>query len=96
MAKVYVKGFTVVRDIFGASTISLEVDEPSSVAGVLAGLLERFGEPLKGILCDPATGEVTPFPLRLGDEVISSTSDGSRPVRDGDELTIIFPVGGGC
>lgn len=95
MGAVSVKGFTVVRDIFGASTVVVEVAPGETVRGVLESLLARFGEPLRSILCDPSSGEVTPFPITLNDELISSTLDGDRGVESGDEITIIFPVGGG-
>ena len=95
LATVSVQGFTVIRDIFGGSTISVDVAEPATVSGVLQSLLDRYGQPLNAVLCDPRTGEITAFPMRLGDEMISSILDGSRAVKDGDELIIIFPVGGG-
>lgn len=95
LARVSVQGFTVIRDIFGESTVSVDVAEPATVSGVLQSLLDRYGQSLNAVLCDPRTGEITAFPMRLGDEIISSSLDGDRAVKDGDELIIIFPVGGG-
>ena len=96
MAKVRVRGFTVVRDIFGAGAVEVEVGHPATVKGVLDTLLKQYGGPLKKIICDPRTGEITPFPIRHVDEIISSTLDGAKPVKSGDEIAIIFPIGGGC
>ena len=96
MAKVSVRGFTIIRDIFGASVIELEVPHPETVKGVLDALLRDYGSPLQQIICDPITGKISPFPVRLNEEVISSVRDGDVPVKSGDELTIIYPVGGGC
>lgn len=95
MAKVKVRGFTVIRDVFGASEVEVDVAQPETVKGVLDALLERYGRPLQEKICDSSTGELTPFPIRLNDEIISTRLDGDRPVQNGDEMTIIFPVGGG-
>ncbi len=95
MTRVRVRGHTVIRDIFGAGTIEVDVAGPETIKGLLDALLKRYGEPLRAALCDPTTGELTPFPVRLNDELISSTLDRDRPVKSGDEIAIIFPVGGG-
>ncbi|HSB71631.1 MAG TPA: MoaD/ThiS family protein [Candidatus Methylomirabilis sp.] len=94
MATVRVKGFTVVRDALGSSAVEIEVDQPETVKGTLDALLRNYG-PLKKILVDPSTGEMAPFLIVLNGEVISSTLDMDRPVKNGDELVIIFPIGGG-
>lgn len=95
MAKIKVKGFSVIRDVFGATEVALEVGHPETVKAVLDALLQRYGEPLKKVLVDPDTGEMTPFLLVLNGEAISSTLDTGRPVKTGDEMTLIFPIGGG-
>ncbi len=95
MATVTVKGFSVIRDVFGANAVEVAVDPPETVKEVLAALLEKFGEPLKKVLVEPDTGELTPFLLVLNGEAISSTLDTGRSVQTGDEITLIFPIGGG-
>jgi molybdopterin converting factor small subunit len=95
VATVKVKGFSVVRDVFGAGVVDVEVGPPETVKATLAALLAKFGEPLKKVLVDPANGEITPLLLVLNGEAISSTLDVDRPVQTGDELTLIFPIGGG-
>lgn len=95
MAIIGVKGFSVVRDVFGANLVEVEVGPPETVKAALAALLDKFGEPLRKVLVDPETGEMTPLLLVLNGEAISSTLDVDRPVKTGDELTLIFPIGGG-
>jgi len=95
VATVTVKGFSVIRDVFGANTVEVSVGPPETVKEVLAALLEKFGEPLKKVLVEPDTGELTPFLLVLNGEAISSTLDSGRSVKTGDEITLIFPIGGG-
>jgi MoaD family protein len=94
VAKVRVRGFTVVRDALGSSVVEVEVDHPETVKGTLEALLKKYG-PLREVIVDPATGEMAPFLLVLNNEVISSTIDMDRPVQSGDEIVIIFPIGGG-
>jgi MoaD family protein len=95
VAKVSVKGFSVIRDVLGANVVEIEVDPPETVKGTLDTLLKKYGAPLREVLVDPATGELTPFLAILNGEAISSTLDLDRSVKNGDELVIIFPIGGG-
>jgi molybdopterin converting factor small subunit len=92
---VRVKCFSVVRDAVGAGLVEVAADPPT-IRGVLDTLLRTYGEPLKQVLVDPETSEMTPFLLVLNGEAVSSTLDRDRPVNTGDELTLIFPIGGGC
>ena len=38
---------------------------------------------------------MTPILLVLNGEAVSSTLDKEKPVKTGDEVTLIFPIGGG-
>jgi MoaD family protein len=95
VATIKVKGFSVIRDVFGASEVEVEVNHPATVQATLDALLRTYGEPLKKVLVDPETGEMTPILLVLNGEVVSSTLDKEKPVKTGDEVTLIFPIGGG-
>jgi MoaD family protein len=92
---VRVKGFSVVRDVLGAALVEIEVGHPETVQAALDALLAKYGRPLREVLVDPADGELTPFLIVHNGESISSRLDRDRPVKSGDELTIIFPIGGG-
>ena len=95
MATVRIRGFTVVRDVLGADVVSIDVPEPASVAGTFEALLGKYGTPLKELLIDPDTGKMAPFLMVLNGEIVSSTLNADRPVKTGDEIVIIFPIGGG-
>ncbi len=96
MARVKVRGFTVVRDALRAPEVEVEVADPLTVRAVFDALLREYGQPLRQAICDSTTGKLASFPITLNDELISSTLDMDRPVRNGDEIAIIFPIGGGC
>jgi MoaD family protein len=95
VATVRVKSFSVIRDVLGATAVEVEVAPPETVQGTLDALFKKYGQRLRELLFDPATGEMTPFLAVLNGEAISSTLDIDRPVKHGDELVIIFPIGGG-
>lgn len=96
MTTVNVRGFSVVRDVFRAPVVEVEVPYPETVEAVLDALLRKYDGRLRETICDSNTGEMAPFLVRLNEEIISSTLDKDRPVKNGDELAIIFPIGGGC
>ena len=95
MARVKVKTFSVIRDVLGSDIVEIDVDESETVRGLFAALLRKYGQPFKEKLWDPNTGEMAPFLIRLNDTVISSTLDIDREIKDGDEIAVIFPIGGG-
>jgi len=95
MAKVKVKTFSVIRDVLGADVVEITVENPETVSGLFEALLRRYGQPFKDKIWDPNTGEMAPFLMRLNETIIRSTADMNKEIRNGDELAIIFPIGGG-
>jgi MoaD family protein len=95
MARVKVKTFSVIRDVLGSDIVEIDVDEPETVGGLFTALLRKYGQSFKEKIWDPNTGEMAPFLIRLNDTVISSTLDIDKEIKDGDEIAVIFPIGGG-
>ena len=95
MARIALRCFSVVRDVLGAGTVEVDVAPPETVRAVFDALFARYGTPLRQVLVDPETGELTPLLLVLNGEAISTTFDMDRAIKTGDELTLIFPIGGG-
>jgi len=95
MAKVKVRTFSVIRDVLGADLVEIEVDAPETVGGLFSTLVQRYGERFKNMIWDSDTGQMDPFLLVLNGAMIRSTVDMDKKITDGDEIAIIFPVGGG-
>ncbi len=95
MAKVKVKSFSVIRDVLGSDVVEIEVNEPETVGGLFDELVRQYGQPFKNKIWDPNTGQMAPFLIKLNNSIISSTSDIDHKIQSGDEIAIIFPIGGG-
>lgn len=95
MTRVTVKSFSVIRDVLDSDIIGVEVDDPATIGKLFRTLLRQYGQPLKEKVCDPDTGEITPFLIRLNDKLIRTTSDMNVKIQNGDEISFIFPIGGG-
>ncbi len=95
MAKVKVKSFSVIRDVLGSDVVEIDVSKPETVGELFEELVRRYGQPFKNKIWDPNTGEMSPFLIKLNESIISSTLDIDRKIQSGDEIAIIFPIGGG-
>jgi len=95
VAKVKVKSFSVIRDVLGSDVVEIDVNKPETVGGLFDELVRQYGQPFKNKIWDPNTGQMAPFLIKLNDAIISSTSDIDHRIQSGDEIAIIFPIGGG-
>ncbi|MBC7130215.1 MoaD family protein [Candidatus Bathyarchaeota archaeon] len=96
--KVSVRFFTTLREITGKKEETLEFpsDNKVTINRVLTELAARYGEKFKEYVYDHRTGQVKEFLQFLVNGRSASTLKGlDTPLRDGDILAIIPPVGGG-
>jgi MoaD family protein len=95
MARVKVKTFSAIRDVLGSDIVEIEVDSPETVGELFNALVRQYGSPFKNKIFDPNTGSMTPFLMTLNETIITSTMDMGKQIQNGDEIAIIFPIGGG-
>ena len=95
MAKVSVQTFSVIRDAIGEGVVEIDVEDPETVGGLFEIMVQKYGDRFKDKIWDPNTGEISPFLIRLNDEIIRSTVDLDKKINDGDKISLIIPVGGG-
>ena len=95
MARVSVKTFSIIRDAIGESVVEIDVENPETVGGLFEAMVRKYGKPFKEKIWDPNTGEIAPFLIRLNDEIIRSSVDLDKKIKDGDKIALIIPVGGG-
>lgn len=96
--KISVRFFTSLREITGEKEETLEFsdDEKVTVEGALQMLSHKYGERFIDYVYDAQTSEVKGFLQFLINGQSASTMKGLHtPLKDGDVLAILPPVGGG-
>jgi len=96
MGKVKIRLFAQLRRIAGVNEADLEIDDNTTLKDILDKSIKKFGPEFEKNLKDTRTGELAPFLIMLGRKEISSVrGDLNTKVMDGDEISILEPVGGG-
>ena len=97
MIRVYVRLFTVLRELVGKKELMLEFnDEPVTVKDVLERLVDRYGEKFRSYVFDPVSGEVREYLHLLVDgRNVASLHGLDTELWDGAVFAIIPPAGGG-
>ena len=96
MGRVKVKLFANLRRVAGMNEVELEIGDRATIKDVIIKTIEKFGPEFEKNLKDTKTGELTPFLIMIGRKEISSVrGDLSTKVMDGDEISLLEPVGGG-
>ncbi|MEM3458414.1 MAG: MoaD family protein [Candidatus Bathyarchaeia archaeon] len=96
--RVSVRFFTSLRELTGKREETLEFSgkEKITIGLVLERLSKRYGREFVDYVFDRKTGEVKGFLQFLVNGRSASTLNGlDTPLRDGDVLAIVPPVGGG-
>jgi MoaD family protein len=84
------------KKILGRGDIDLTLKKGSAVKDVLITLVETYGEPMSAQLFD-SEGDLFPY-IRLmvnGRDIAFLENKMETALRDGDEILILPPVGGG-
>lgn len=83
----------LLRRAAGTDMETLEAPDGSRVLGLLRLLGDRHGEPLRRLLLDDQDRPSNSLLVFLGDQQIPA--DGSDPLPDRAELTLLSPIAGG-
>ena len=93
--KVKVRAFATLSDLMGHGEVVLEVPDGSSVGFLLAELVKRYGRALEEALFD-ADGHLAEYvKIMVNGRDVDFLSGLDTELRDGDEVFIFPPVGGG-
>jgi molybdopterin converting factor small subunit len=98
MLTVNVKPSYEVREIMGESRVGIEVEEGTTVNGLLRELVRSYGPKLKKVLLDAETGEIKSFyRILLGGREISQFQKGmDTALNEHDVVSItLIPYAGG-
>ena len=79
------------RRAAGCASERLAVEAGATLADLLARLGEQRGDPFRGLLLDEQSRIQKSLLVFVGEE----HADASRPLRDGDCVTILTPMAGG-
>lgn len=93
---VTVRTILTFRDILGCRELKLDVPEGTTVNDILRELMRRYGEPLAKALWDARSdGPAGHVRLMVNGQDILFLDNLATVLREGDELLMIPPVGGG-
>jgi MoaD family protein len=93
--KILLQSFANIRDVLGSRELEIELQQPSSLAGLLAELSRRFGAAFNRQIRDQLTGEIVPFLILVNGTAFRTTVDLAAPLKDGDTVAIMIPFDGG-
>lgn len=89
------KFFAALRDIVGDWSINLSLPEGITVGEILESLAKQYGERFRSYVYDEK-GSVQDYLIFLiNGESIHAMKGFETPLREGDSLVILPPIGGG-
>jgi molybdopterin converting factor small subunit len=90
--KIAVRYMAQLRRAAGVTVEEVELDRPCSATELLKRLADQHGLPFRALLLDADGGVRPAILLFVGDEQVNSQT---RPLQDGDVLTVLTPMAGG-
>ena len=96
MGRVKVKFFGHLRHAAGVKEAEFDTAENDTVKDVIDKVVNRFGMDIEERIFDMGTGKLAPFLIVVGGKEISTVKDDLKTrVQNGDEISLLEPVGGG-
>ncbi|MFX0196835.1 MAG: ubiquitin-like small modifier protein 1 [Candidatus Hodarchaeota archaeon] len=94
--KIQIKYFAALREIVGKKVEFVELDGGVRVQDVISHLVEIYGTSLEQHLFDKQGKLSTSYQLLINGINISTLEGLETPLKEGDTLAILPPVGGGA
>lgn len=91
--KINVKFYSFIKDAAGTGKESLEINEGTTLAGLIDFLISKYGEKFKEIILKE--GRLNPHIKIFCSEKLINENYLSLLMEDGDEILIFPPVAGG-
>lgn len=96
MGKVKVKLFGHLRHAAGTKEAEFDITDNDTLKDVIDKVVKRFGMDIEERIFDKGTGKLAPFLIMVGGKEISTVKrDLKIKVQNGDEISLLEPVGGG-
>ena len=97
MITVRVEPYFRVAEVIGKPRLDMEVEEGTTLKGLLAQLPEACGSELRETVVDGKTGEIKPhFMILVNGQWVFQSGEGSGTIlKDGDIVSILVPFRGG-
>ena len=93
--KVKVRAFATLSNLLGGGFLEVELPEGSTVGDLLAELVRRFGKPFREAVMEE-DGRLSKYvKVFVNGRDIDFLSGLDTALRDGDEVALIPPAGGG-
>ena len=91
---VKVKLFANLRDAVGKAEIDVNVREGATLRDLLTVMMKRYGARFENAIKNTKTGELTPFLIRVNNNVYPSTELDVK-LQGSEEVALLIPVSGG-
>lgn len=93
--KVLVRFFTTLREITGKKEEQIELSKSASVNSVLKKLSENYGADFNDYMFDELGDVRSHLEILVNGRSVSTLSGLKTKLKDGDQVAILPPVGGG-
>lgn len=91
---VKVKLFANLRDAVGKAEVDVNVREGATLRDLLTVMIKHYGARFENAIKNTKTGELTPFLIRVNNNVYPSTELDVR-LQGSEEVALLIPVSGG-
>jgi molybdopterin synthase sulfur carrier subunit len=94
--KITVHSTYQLKEVLGGRRVSIDLPEDATVRGLLARMLEMWGDKLSPHIFDPGNNLLFPYiRLMVNGQAMAFLNGMETVLKDGDEVLLLFPAAGG-